>query len=70
MTKPRIQKMYFPLLFFEHQYLAYYDRLTSIIFNRLTIRKQSYLVNLSQFSFINGCVFIPYNREKYCEKIV
>ena len=28
--KPRIQKMYFSFLFFEHQYLAYYDRLTEI----------------------------------------
>ena len=35
--------MHFSLLFFEHQYLAYYDSLTSEIFN--TQRKHSDLVN-------------------------
>ena len=43
MTKPKIQKNHFSLLFFEHQYLAYYDSLTSEIFN--TQRKHSELVN-------------------------
>ena len=43
MTKPIIQKIHFSLLFFEHQYLAYYDSLTSEIFN--TQRKLSDLVN-------------------------
>ena len=42
MTKPRIKKMHFSLLFFEHQYLAYYDSLTSEIFK--THRKHSDLV--------------------------
>ena len=35
--------MHFSLLFFEHQYLAYYDSLTSEIFN--TKKKLSDLVN-------------------------
>ena len=43
MTNPRIQKMHFPLLFFEHQYLAYYDRLTAEIFD--TYSQHSDLVN-------------------------
>ena len=42
-TKPRKQKMHFPLLFFEHQYLAYYDRLTVDIFS--TYSQHSNLVN-------------------------
>ena len=29
MMKLRIRKMHFSLLVFEHQYLTYYDRLTS-----------------------------------------
>ena len=50
MTKPRIQKMYFSLLFFENQYHAYYDRLTTEIFD--TYRKHSNLVNcVSDFLF-------------------
>ena len=36
------KKMHFPLLFFEHQYLAYYNRLTSEIFN--TYSQHSHLV--------------------------
>ena len=48
MTKPRIQN--FPLLFFEHQYHAYYNRLTTEIF--YTDRKHSNLVNyVSDFLF-------------------
>ena len=43
MTKPKIQKMHFSLLFVEHQYLAYYNSLTSEVFN--TQRKHSDLVN-------------------------
>ena len=43
MTKPEIQKMHFSLLFFEHKYLAYYNSLTSEVFN--TQRKHSNLVN-------------------------
>ena len=42
-TKPRIQKMHFSLLFFEHHCLAYYKSLASEIFN--TQRKHSDLVN-------------------------
>ena len=50
MTKPKIQKLHFPLLFFEHQYLAYYDRLTAEIFD--TYSQHSDLVNcLSDFFF-------------------
>ena len=43
MTKQKIQKLYFSLLFFEHQYLAYYKGLTSKMFK--TERKHSDLVN-------------------------
>ena len=43
MTKPKIQKLHFPLLYFEHQYLAYYDRLTVDIFD--TYSQHSDLVN-------------------------
>ena len=43
MTKPRIEKMHFQLLFFEHQYLAYYDRMTSEVFD--TYSQHSDLVN-------------------------
>ena len=32
MTKLRIKKKHFSLLFFEHQYLTYYNRLTSEFF--------------------------------------
>ena len=39
MTELKIQKLYFSLLFFEHQYLAYYKGLTSKIFK--TERKHS-----------------------------
>ena len=49
-TKLRIQKMHFPLLFFEHQYLASYDRLTADIFD--TYSQHSDLVNcVSEFLF-------------------
>ena len=43
MTKPRIQKMHFSLLLFEHQYLAYYNSLASDMFNAQ--RKHSDVVN-------------------------
>ena len=43
MTKPRIQKLHFFLLFFEQQYIAYYNSLRSEIFN--TQKKTSDLVN-------------------------
>ena len=43
LTHPRIQKKHFSLLFFEHQYLAFYNSLTSEMFN--TQRKHSDLVN-------------------------
>ena len=43
MTKPKIQKIHFPLLLFEHQYLAYYDNLTDETFN--TYSQHSSLVN-------------------------
>ena len=49
-TKPRIQKIHFSLLFFEHQYLAYYNNLTSEIFSAQ--RKHSNLVNcVSEFVY-------------------
>ena len=41
-TKPRIQKIYFSLFSFEHQYLAYYNNLTPEIFSAQ--RKHSNLV--------------------------
>ena len=54
--KQRMRKMYFSLLFFEHQYLTNYSRLTSKIF--YTYRQHSNLVNCvsdffcrAQFSF-------------------
>ena len=43
MTKVIIQKCHFLLLFFEHQYFAYYNSLMSEIFN--TQRKHADLVN-------------------------
>ena len=43
MMKLRIRKMHFSLLFFEHGYLIYYNRLTSGIF--YTYRQYSDLVN-------------------------
>ena len=43
MMKLRIRKMHFSLLFFEHGYLTYYNRLTSGIF--YTYRQYSDLVN-------------------------
>ena len=50
MTKPKIQKIHFPLLFFEHQFLAYYDRLTNETFD--TYSQHSDLVNfVSDFLF-------------------
>ena len=50
MTKAKIQKLHFPLLFFEHQYLAYYDRLTVDILD--TYSQHSDLVNcVSDFFF-------------------
>ena len=50
MTKPKLQKLHFLLLFFEHQYLAYYDRLTAEIFD--TYSQHSDLVNcVSDFFF-------------------
>ena len=55
MTKPRIQKMHFSLLFFEHQYLAYYNSLISEIFN--TQRKHSDLVNCVSDFFYEGPSF-------------
>ena len=49
MTKPRIQKMHVPLLFFEHQYLEYHERLTAKIFD--TYSQHSDLVNSFTFFF-------------------
>ena len=50
MTKRKIPKLYFSLLFFEHQYLAYYKGLISKMFK--TERKHLDLVN-SVSDFVN-----------------
>ena len=54
--KLRISKKHFSLLFFEHGYLTYYNRLTSGIFN--TYSQHSDLVNSVSDFFLYGLVFI------------
>ena len=55
MTKPRTQKIHFLLLFFEHQYLAYYDRFTADIFD--TYSQHSDLVNCVPDFFLKRSSF-------------
>ena len=62
MTRPRIQKMHFQLLFFEHQYLAYYNRLTAEMFD--TYSQHSYLVNcVSDFFYLGPSFYFMKSRK-------
>ena len=54
--------MDFPLLFFEHQYLAFYDRFTTEIF--VTYSQHPDLVNcVSQISYLGPSVCLMKSRK-------
>ena len=62
MMKQRTRKMHFLLLFFEHQYLTYNNRLTSEVF--YTYSRHSDLVNcVSDFFFVGLSFYLIKSRK-------